>query len=156
MELEIKSIFGTLNKLGYDTYVAKNEKDLRNSDLIILPGVGTFPDAIKNLSKKKLILPLKKVAKKNKTILGICLGMQILSNSSTELQFSRGLGLIPGKALNFKSKKFNIGWSTILVKKKYFLKFFKKIFFIFNTNLDTTDQRNLFTLYQILKKKFLV
>ena len=127
----ISSIFGTLNRLGCDTYVGNNEKDLQNSDLVILPGVGTFPSAIKNLNKKKLILPIKKIAKKNKPILGICLGMQLLTNSSKELKFSQGLGLIPGKVLNLNSKKFNIGWSSISVKEKNMFSNFSKKYFYF-------------------------
>ena len=111
------SLIGTFENLNYNIKVSNHKKELENSDLIILPGVGTFPEAMENLKKLKLDKYLKKLSKKKKRILGICLGMQLLTYSSNELAFTKGLEIIEGKFEYLKSH--NIGWSKLnFIKKK--------------------------------------
>ena len=93
------SLIGTFENLNYNIKVSNHKKELENSDLIILPGVGTFPEAMENLKKLKLDKYLKKLSKKKKRILGICLGMQLLTYSSNELAFTKGLEIIEGKLI---------------------------------------------------------
>tara|TARA_B100001996_G_C18610857_1_gene573641 strand:- start:610 stop:1209 length:600 start_codon:yes stop_codon:yes gene_type:complete len=107
------SIIGTLDELGHDTIVSNSKKELDSCDLLILPGVGTFPKAIKELKRSNLLKYLKKVAKKGKAILGICLGMQLLTNSSDELKYTEGLKIIPGNIQLIKSKNHHIGWNNL-------------------------------------------
>ena len=127
----LKSIFGSLNRLGCDVFLANTRKDFENSDLIILPGVGTFPVAIKNLKRKKLASAIKYNAARGKTILGICLGMQIFTDSSEEIQYSPGLKLIPGKIQKLERDSYNIGWKPLRFKKNNFLSRFKNKNFYF-------------------------
>ncbi|GAB1266006.1 imidazole glycerol phosphate synthase subunit HisH [Aurantivibrio infirmus] len=92
-----------------------------NADCIILPGVGAFPDAMRNLKERKLDEYLTdQVMNSKKPILGICLGMQLLFEKSTEGGEHRGLGWIPGQVKLMKPrKKFRIphvGWNNLILK----------------------------------------
>jgi len=85
---------------------------------IILPGVGAFDSAIKNLKEQNLFKKLKDFCKnKNNYLLGICVGMQILGHSSEE-GIEKGLGLIPGKITRFNKEYVtpNMGWQSIEIK----------------------------------------
>ena len=106
-----ESLKAAFSNLNCDINISNLKSELKKSDLIILPGVGTFPEAIKNLKKLRLDKFLKKLSTRGKKILGICLGMQLLTYSSDELVFTEGLKIIKGK---FKCmKKHNIGWSKL-------------------------------------------
>ena len=97
----IASIQKMLKKIGYDSELTNNRKTILNSKKIILPGVGAFDYGIKNLKDQDLIQVLRYKAIEEKTpFLGICLGMQLLGNSSEEGE-EEGLSLI-----GFKTKKF--------------------------------------------------
>lgn len=92
----IKSIVSTLNYLGVENIVVSAEFDVLNTaDKIILPGVGSFGNAMVKIKENKLDLYLREiVVENNKPLLGICLGMQLLGNSSTEDGFNEGLGFV--------------------------------------------------------------
>ena len=114
----IGSITGSLQKLDCIVNTSSSPKLLYDSDLIILPGVGTFPVAMNNLKKLNLKKVIKKLSKDGKYILGICLGMHLLTKSSDEIKFTKGLGLIPGKIKMIKNNSHNIGWNKINFSKK--------------------------------------
>ena len=95
-----ESLKAAFSNLNCDINISNLKSELKKSDLIILPGVGTFPEAIKNLKKLRLDKFLKKLSTRGEKILGICLGMQLLTYSSDELVFTEGLKIIKGK---FKS-----------------------------------------------------
>jgi glutamine amidotransferase len=92
----IKSIVSTLNYLGVENIVVSDDFNvLRSADKIILPGVGSFGNAMVKIKENKLDLYLREiVVENNKPLLGICLGMQLLGNSSTEDGFNEGLGFV--------------------------------------------------------------
>ena len=75
---------------------------LEKSDLIVLPGVGTFPAAMKQINKLELVDFLRDWTKKNKYLLGICLGMHLLCDKSSELTETNGIGIIPGEIVKMK------------------------------------------------------
>ena len=81
------SICGAVEYLGYDYEFTSSTEKLENCNILILPGVGSFPTGMDNLKKKGLIFFLKKVLKK---IIGICLGMQLLFSSGDEFCFTEG------------------------------------------------------------------
>ena len=91
---------------------------MKSSDLLILPGVGTFPSAIKNLQKKKLFTFLKKNIKGGLPVLGICLGMHILSKGSDELGYNEGLNFFSGDVIKIPNFNCNVGWNDVLDKKQ--------------------------------------
>lgn len=114
----LASLSSCLEKLNCLVNISKNIKDLKNSDLIILPGVGTFPYAMNKLKENNIDKTIKKLSKNDKYILGICLGMHLLSDSSYEIKFTKGLKIFPGKIIPLKNNKNNIGWENIKFQEK--------------------------------------
>ena len=103
-----KSIHNMLKKIGRKATLCDKNDELNNYDFLIIPGVGSFDYAMKKIKDDKWDDKLKAHLNKGGNILGICLGMQILSDKSEEGKL-KGLGFIPGEF-----KKFN----SILLKKK--------------------------------------
>ena len=100
----LNSIKNMLIRLGKEAVITSDPKEIMSADKIILPGVGAFDTGITNLEKLKLISPLNEaVLKHKKHLLGICLGAQLLLDTSDEGKLG-GLGLISGKVVSFKSK----------------------------------------------------
>jgi len=120
----IKSIANALkeNQIAYK--ISDHPNEIENSDLAILPGVGSFPAAMSLLNKKKLINPIKRYAKSNRPLIGICLGMQILFEKGLEFEETQGLGLIKGEVVKIPIYKDsfekipNIGWKKIKINDK--------------------------------------
>ena len=106
----IKSITSTLNFLGVDEVLVSNNFDvLKHSDKIILPGVGSFAKAMSKIYEHKIDEMLHELVKINKKpLLGICLGMQLLCNSSTEDGFSKGLAFINADVTKFEENNLKI------------------------------------------------
>ena len=129
----IASLSGRLNKIGLNCLATSDKKILDKVDLIILPGVGAFPSAMEELIRRNLKGYLIDQAKFKKPIIGICLGMQLLSNGSFEKKYTTGLNLLPGDFLPFKEEKTHIGWNSIkLVKSDNLLKKSNNEYFYFN------------------------
>ena len=98
------SIHNMFRVLNVDSKISSNIDEITNASKLILPGVGSFDNAMKSLVKMKLIDVLNKKALIDKIpILGICLGMQLMLESSEE-GVEKGLGWIKGKVLNFKNQ----------------------------------------------------
>lgn len=103
--------------------VSSSPSDLKASGAIILPGVGSFAKAVKNLKELKIFDLLREEILKEKPTLGICLGMQLLLNESEEFGLTEGLSVIPGKVKKFDLNKINyskiphIGWNSIINPK---------------------------------------
>ena len=117
------SLSGSLKALGLEAEITGDPDRLQAADRIILPGVGAFGDARAKLEEAGLVPVLKKEAEK-KPLLGICLGMQLLFDTSMEYGVHKGLGLIPGQvedlkgALTDKNMKFpHMGWNRLEIKK---------------------------------------
>ena len=106
------SILRSLQTLGYRCRVTHEKESLASADLILLPGVGAFPPAIKAIEIRGLSDYLRGWARNGKPVLGICLGMQLMADSSTEFGQTAGLGLIPGHVLPLQQAKWHIGWNT--------------------------------------------
>ena len=116
------SIARAVKECGSKPLISSNPKDLDIADNIILPGVGSFPEGMKNLNKFGWTEPLKETILKYKVpLLGICLGMQLLFSYSEEFGNFKGLNLINGLVEKFpnKNKKDeeiripHMGWNKI-------------------------------------------
>jgi glutamine amidotransferase len=114
----IQSLKNILYKLNIEYKYSNDLKDIYNASHLILPGVGSFDVAYK---KAKKYLPIKfieeQIFKKNKPILGICVGMQIMASFGEEGKSSVGLNWIKGKVMKIKKKKYAIphaGWNTVI------------------------------------------
>ncbi len=103
--------------------VTEEAEELKNSDAIILPGVGSFAAGMRGLQVRKLVDPVKEFADSGKPILGICLGAQIMLTKGYEFGEFDGLNLIAGKIVRFPKlpqgiKLPHIGWNKIYPQKK--------------------------------------
>jgi glutamine amidotransferase len=88
--------------------------DVRDASAIILPGVGAFPEAMRNLDRTGLGEVLSERAAAGVPLLGICLGMQLLFESSTEHEGAAGLGILPGTVTRLRSPRLpHIGWNLV-------------------------------------------
>lgn len=112
------SIYNMLDVIGEDSIISDNPQKLHECNRLILPGVGSFDAGMKNLEEKSLINCLKKEVSEGKSILGICLGMQLLGRKSEEGS-SLGLGFIPFDTVKFsfdktlKLKIPHMGWDIV-------------------------------------------
>ena len=91
----LKSVEKALQYLGEECIVTRDKEKLLKADKIILPGVGAFGDAMEKLHKFGLVDVIHKLVKENKPFLGICLGLQLMFESSEEGPGVKGLGLLP-------------------------------------------------------------
>ena len=107
------SVRSTLTSIGYRTRLVNTIEDFSDIDLIILPGVGAFSTAMTSLHSMGLVLAIKRWANEGKPIIGICLGMQLLSEASYEHQYTRGLELIPGEVVKLTEPNWHIGWNYL-------------------------------------------
>jgi len=116
------SIYNSVKNLEKNTIISSNKEDILNASKLILPGVGTYYEGMKNLKKLDLVdVILKRVEEDKIPILGICLGMQLLSSNGVEVQESEGLNLIKGcvKLLPSDDNSIlpHVGWNEIVFKK---------------------------------------
>lgn len=117
----IKSVEKALNYLGEEAIITRDHDEIVNSDKVILPGVGAFADAMEKIRHYGLEETIHEVVEKNIPFLGICLGLQLMFESSDEGLGVKGLGLLPGKIFRIpKSGDLKIphmGWNNIKVKE---------------------------------------
>lgn len=116
-----KAIRDLIKEKPYQLKVIQGSFIPNNFDKIILPGQGAFATLVSNLKKLKIINPLRQYLESDRPYLGICVGMQILSDEGYEDQITKGLGIIPGKIKKFSNKKLiipHMGWNTVSINKK--------------------------------------
>lgn len=111
----LSSVQRALNGLGYRTRVSGDPDVLEGADLLILPGVGAFPPAMAALASAGLDRYVVERAHAGKPVVGICLGMHMLLDTSEEHGSTAGLGLIPGKVRQIADNRWHIGWNTLEV-----------------------------------------
>jgi imidazole glycerol phosphate synthase glutamine amidotransferase subunit len=111
----LRSVTNALEKLGADAVVTRDKGVIEASRAIILPGVGAFGKCIENLEKLELFAFIKGAILGGKRYLGICLGMQVLFESSEEAPGIPGMGIFKGTVPRFTGdiKVPHMGWNTI-------------------------------------------
>ena len=146
----IKSVEKAVIKLGYDCVITRDKEVLKKADKLILPGVGAFGDAMGRLNEYGLTEVIKElVVDESKPLLGICLGLQLLFESSEESPGVEGLGLLKGKIVRLPEgddrKIPHMGWNSLDFPKKSIL--FKKIvkgsyvYFVHSYYLKAGDEK---------------
>lgn len=146
----VKSIENAIAHVGdFNVVITADSDVILASDIIILPGVGAFPDAMKKLSDKGLIPVLNKAVKElKKPTIGICLGMQLLFDSSEEKEITKGLGWIPGK-VSYMHPEGNlrvphIGWNSLILQPAdvifNYLQTDKDFYFVHSLHVTCEDQ----------------
>lgn len=114
------SIKSACKKVGLNGHLSDDERNIMKSDAVILPGVGSFFEAMNKIKIKNLDSILKKFQNTQKPIIGICLGMQLFFDKSYEYKETNGLGLIKGEVKKLSSNNhLNIGWHPIIKKKNH-------------------------------------
>jgi glutamine amidotransferase len=113
------SISKALERLGYPYEFVSDAQKLSAYDGLLLPGVGAYGDAMRNIRELSLDEALRKYAESGKPILGICLGMQLLFSKSEEHGLHDGLDLLSGEVVRFQGdyKIPHMGWNRLLLKK---------------------------------------
>jgi glutamine amidotransferase len=117
----LKSITNFLQEQNLEFLIVNDPKMLSNCDRLILPGVGSFGRGMQSLVEQGLSSGIVTFAKSGKPVLGICLGMQLLFETSEEFGQSTGLGLINGKVVSIATPglpKVHMGWNNIVTTKK--------------------------------------
>lgn len=118
----LKSVEKALIALGEEVMVSRDSSEILQADKVILPGVGSFGDAMNNLDRFGLVDTIKNVVAKDTPFLGICLGLQLLFKTSEESPEATGLGILDGEILRIPDapglKIPQIGWNNLEVNPK--------------------------------------
>lgn len=121
----LASVINAFAKVGADATLESDPSKLGQYDKLILPGVGAYGDAMEHLKTNGMDKAVIDFAASGKPLLGICLGMQLLFESSEEFGHTEGLGLIPGKVVTFDERKFDhhlkvphMGWNELFQQKE--------------------------------------
>ncbi len=115
----LRSVEKALEALGASASILSSPGPLEDYSAVILPGVGAFGDAMRNLTEQKWDKSIRKAAEGGKPLLGICLGLQLLFTRSEEGGSHRGLGLLPGQVVKLPStvRVPHMGWNRIRFPK---------------------------------------
>jgi glutamine amidotransferase len=112
----IRSIINAVFSLGYDFLIVSQEEQMQDLSHLIIPGVGSFRLAMENIAKLNLYKSLKNFVDTGRPVLGICLGMQILSDYGEEGGGSKGLGFIEGSVMRLPDGGLpipHVGWNDV-------------------------------------------
>lgn len=117
----IKSVEKAILSLGEEVVVTRNSQEILNADGVILPGVGSFGDAMEKLHAYGLVDVIKECVEKKIPFLGICLGLQLMFEGSEESPGVKGLHLLDGEILHIPQKDGlkipHIGWNDLVIPK---------------------------------------
>ncbi|MFA6599437.1 MAG: imidazole glycerol phosphate synthase subunit HisH [Candidatus Omnitrophota bacterium] len=112
----LRSVSKALEHLGAKVKVSSSSADIARADKVVVPGVGAFGDAARELERLGLKEPLREFVWNKKPFLGICLGLQLLFDESEESPGQKGLGLFPGRVRLFPSGEVKVphmGWNSV-------------------------------------------
>ena len=114
----LRNVRRALEEIGVEVTVTADPTAVREATTVILPGVGAFGEAVKRIDGLGLRLPIMDHVFRGKPLLGICLGMQLLFESSEESPGAPGLGILPGAVYRFQGELPvpHIGWNDVVPK----------------------------------------
>lgn len=116
----LRSVSKAFERLGFEVNVTREPRQIADASHVVLPGVGAFPDCMRNLEEMGLIDPVHRALSSGKPFLGICLGLQLLFTESEEFGLHKGLGWIRGRVIRFQGtglKVPHMGWNTLDIRK---------------------------------------
>lgn len=120
----LRSVQKGFERMGHDATVTRDPKVIGSASKVVLPGVGAFPDCMRNLEEYGLIDAVRRSISSGKPFLGICLGLQLLFTESEEFGISKGLDIVKGKVIRFKGPAFDalkvphMGWNNVSIKRR--------------------------------------
>ncbi len=110
----LRSVQKALERVGAPATLTPDPRLIERADALILPGVGAFPKAMREIERRGLREPIIKSVREGTPTLGICLGLQLLCEHSTELGGADGLGLLPGRVERLDAEQLpQIGWNPV-------------------------------------------
>ncbi|MBR2810634.1 MAG: imidazole glycerol phosphate synthase subunit HisH [Solobacterium sp.] len=120
----LASVSNALKKLGEEWVISADAEGLKRCDRLILPGVGAFGDGMANITACGLLEPVTKMVEEGKPLLGICLGMQMIFESSEEKGFTEGFGFLKGRIIRLETDLPvpEIGWNNLEFTRENSLK----------------------------------
>lgn len=111
------SVFKAMKHLGQDPVITADADELMRADKVILPGVGAFGDCMNKLNERRLVPVIRKIIEDDKPFLGICLGLQLLFESSEEAPGVEGIGALPGCIKKIPVGEYrkipHMGWNSL-------------------------------------------
>jgi imidazole glycerol-phosphate synthase subunit HisH len=116
----LRSVTNAFARLGADVVITRDKKTIEGARAVVLPGVGAFGKCIENLIHFDLFDFIKDLIENDRLYLGICLGMQILFESSEEAPGIKGMGFVKGAVSKFRGDHLKVphmGWNSIEIKK---------------------------------------
>lgn len=118
----LASVFGAISRLGFTPIIIKDPEEIENIEKLILPGVGSFSNAMKTLEAEKWVMALENFVNQDKYLLGICLGMQLLASFGYEGGKTSGLNFIAGEVKlldqNASLRLPHVGWNEVRFSDK--------------------------------------
>jgi glutamine amidotransferase len=119
----LRSVQKGFERMGHEAVVTREPHTILDASKVVLPGVGAFPDCMRNLEEYGLIDAVKKSIASGKPFLGICLGLQLLFSESEEFGISKGLDVIKGRVIRFKMQDASLkiphmGWNSVSIKRR--------------------------------------
>ena len=147
----LASVYNACRLIDQKAEIVSDPNEIRKYDRVILPGVGAFGDAMEHLNATKMIDAIKEFAKSGKPMIGICLGMQLLFESSEEFGNHKGLGLIEGEVIAFDKSKMDMenhkvphmGWNRIFNKPNQLFEGLSEnpyLYFVHSYHVVTNDK----------------
>lgn len=118
----LRSVSKAIEYLGASYRLCSKGKDLAQATKVILPGVGAFGDAMKELRARGFIDPIRELVARKSKLMGVCLGLQLFFEKSEENPGVKGLGIFKGSVKKFRSKGVKIphmGWNDLKILKKH-------------------------------------
>lgn len=145
----LSSVLKAFEYLGADAVATSDAETVGAADKILLPGVGSFGDAVDSLRRNGLDTVLKEEIAKGKPFFGICLGMQLLFEESEESVGAKGLGLLKGTVKKFPpaDKVPHIGWNDLSAVKSAFLTEGSYVYFVHGYYADLCSETAAVTQY---------
>lgn len=116
----LQSVKKALDFLGYESKITSDKDEIIAASHIILPGVGSFADAMESIRERNLEETIKRAVDGTKPFLGICLGLQLLFEESEESPGVKGLGIFNGKIVKIPDTSLkvpHIGWNSVSIKQ---------------------------------------
>ena len=118
----LRSVQKGFEKVGKAAVVSRDVEEIRRAERLVLPGVGAFPECMKNLARFDLIEPIREFITSGRPFLGICLGLQLLFDESEEFGIHDGLKIVPGTVKAFDRsmglKIPHMGWNQVHFRKE--------------------------------------
>lgn len=148
----LSSVTNALNYLGVENTIVEKKDDFTQLSKLIIPGVGAFEKAMDNIIKKDFLNEILEFDAKNKQILGICLGMQLLAELGTEPCECTGIGLIKGTVIHLPQNLVrvpHVGWNGINIINNHpileSVKISADFYFVHSYYFDVVNKKNIIT-----------